>query len=32
MTGPPVLGQSVVPMRRIMEMSEGRQEVKAAAL
>lgn len=27
-----VLGQSVVPMRRIMEMSEGRQEVKAAAL
>ena len=27
-----VLGQSVVPMRRIMEMSEGRQEVKAAVL
>jgi hypothetical protein len=26
------LGQSVVPMRRIMETSEGRQEVKAAAL
>jgi len=27
-----LLGQSVVPMRRIMEISEGRQEVKAAAL
>jgi len=26
-----VLGQSVVPMRRIMEMSEGRQELKAMA-